>query len=152
MTLADIVAPAAVEIATDVSSKKRALEEMARLLAEQSNIDQRVIFTALINREKLGSTGLGSGVGIPHGRIPGLEQAVAAVLRLPAAIDFESVDRTGVDLLFGLIVPKDATAEHLQILAGIASVCQDEATVSAMREADDPAAIHALLGKAGVED
>lgn len=146
MTLADIIAAEAVQIASEASSKKRALEELASLLAAQAGgIEARDVFTALVNREKLGSTGLGSGVGIPHGRVSGLDKAVGAVLRLPTAIDFEAVDRQGVDLLFGLIVPKEATTAHLQVLAGIAELCQDESTVAALREAPDASALHALL-------
>ncbi|MEN8720373.1 MAG: PTS sugar transporter subunit IIA [Oceanococcaceae bacterium] len=146
MKLADIIAVDAVAIATDVNSKKRALEELSHLLARQCpECASRDIFAALISREKLGSTGLGSGVGIPHGRIEGLTRSVGAVLKLPTAIDFESIDRQGVDLLFGLIVPKDAGNEHLHLLAGIAALCQDDTAVAALRACDDPAELHALI-------
>lgn len=146
MKLGDIIAPNSVAVATDVNSKKRALEELASLLAAQAtDVSARDIFTALVNREKLGSTGLGSGVGIPHGRISGVETPIAAVLKLPTAIDFESVDRQGVDLLFGLVVPKEATSAHLQILAGIAELCQSEDEVQAMRDCQNAADLYARV-------
>lgn len=153
MKLADIIAPDAVAIANDVNSKKRALEELATLLAQQcEGVAARDIFTALINREKLGSTGLGSGVGIPHGRIGGATKAVGAVIKLPSSIDFESVDRQGVDLLFGLVVPKEATTEHLQILAGIAEICQNDDLVESLRTATDAAALYAKIADQAVGD
>lgn len=153
MKLGDIIAPQAVAIAKDVNSKKRALEELAGLLAAQADdVSARDIFTALINREKLGSTGLGSGVGIPHGRIGGVQTPIAAVLKLPTAIDFESVDRQGVDLLFGLIVPKEATAAHLQILAGIAELCQNDDDVEAMRNCQNPDDLYALVNGTSLDD
>ncbi len=146
MNLADIIAPEAVAITNDVNSKKRALEDLSTLLAQQcEGVTARDIFTALINREKLGSTGLGSGVGIPHGRISGATRAVGAVLKLPSSIDFESVDRQGVDLLFGLVVPKEATTEHLQILAGIAEACQNDELVEAMRASTTAEELHGLI-------
>nr|MBV6630487.1 PTS IIA-like nitrogen regulatory protein PtsN [Oceanococcus sp. HetDA_MAG_MS8] len=153
MTLADIISASSVHIASEVSSKKRALEELANILAQATeDLDAREIFTALVNREKLGSTGLGSGVGIPHGRISGLDQAVGAVIKLPAPIDFESVDRKGVDLLFGLIVPKEATQLHLQTLAAIAELCQDDSVVGKMREASDAESLYAVLASKPVGD
>ncbi len=153
MKLADIIAPEAVAIANDVNSKKRALEDLATLLAQQcEGVVARDIFTALINREKLGSTGLGSGVGIPHGRIAGATKAVGAVLKLPSSIDFESVDRQGVDLLFGLVVPKEATTAHLQILAGIADICHNDELVESLRACTSPDALHALIADQIISD
>lgn len=148
MKMADIIAVESVAIATDVNSKKRALEELSILLAKQCDgVGDREIFTALVNREKLGSTGLGSGVGIPHGRVEGVSQPVGAIIRLPSAIDFESVDRQGVDLLFGLAVPKDGAGNYLQVLASIAEICQDSEAVSQMRNCGDAAALHAIIAE-----
>ncbi len=146
MKLSDIISPDAVAIASGVNSKKRALEDLSTLLAQQcEDTTARDIFGALINREKLGSTGLGSGVGIPHGRLGSATKAVGAILKLPSSIDFESVDREGVDLLFGLVVPKEATTEHLQILAGIADVCHNSELVDALRASTTAEELYALI-------
>lgn len=148
MKMADIIAVDSVAIAVDVNSKKRALEELSVLLASQcEGVSEREIFTSLVNREKLGSTGLGSGVGIPHGRVAGVAKPVGAIIRLPTAIDFESVDRQGVDLLFGLAVPKDGAGNYLQVLASIAEICQDSDCVRQMRDSADAASLHGVIAE-----
>ena len=146
MNLAEHLQASAVAINSDISSKKRALEEISRLLTGHAEfVSEKDVLTSLINREKLGSTGLGQGVAIPHGRLKGLQSVVAAFVKLNQPIDYDAADEAPVDLIFGLLVPQDATSEHLQILAKIAEMFQDEAHVAAMRETQDSDALHQLL-------
>lgn len=105
------------------SSKKRALETLGGLLANATNeFTESEIVDSLINRERLGSTSLGKGVALPHGRMSGLTQPVSAIITLREGIDYDAVDRQPVDLLFALLVPEESTDEHLQILAQVAGL------------------------------
>ncbi|WP_432697953.1 PTS sugar transporter subunit IIA [Marinobacterium sp. YM272] len=107
----------------DVVSKKRALELASDTLAGQSgNPPSEEIFAGLLNRERLGSTGIGDGVAIPHCRLPACESAVALVMTLATPIDFDAIDNQPVDLLCFLLVPEDGAEEHLQTLAGLAEL------------------------------
>ncbi|MDR3418215.1 MAG: PTS sugar transporter subunit IIA [Nevskia sp.] len=146
MKLADILSANRVAAGVAVTSKKRALEEVAKLLAlgapSVSHVD---ILNSLANREKLGSTGLGHGVAIPHGRMAGVSGSIGAFVRLKHAVDYETHDGQPVDLVFGLLVPQNATGEHLQHLAAIAEKFSDDAFCVQVREAPDEAALHALL-------
>ena len=151
MNLAEYLKPSAVAINNDISSKKRTLEEISRLLTAHAEfVSEKDVLVSLINREKLGSTGLGHGVAIPHGRLKGLGSVVGAFVKLRNPVDYDAADEGHVDLVFGLLVPQEATSEHLQILAAIAEMFQDPARIAAIREADDPQQLHALLttGKA----
>lgn len=145
MSIAALLSPARITLRNDIRSKKRALEEISKLLATGANVDDNAIFTSLVNREKLGSTGLGQGVAIPHGRVRGLDESVGAVLRLAGGIDFESTDGEPTDLVFGLIVPEDCTEEHLEILRSLAEMFTDDAFTQQLRSADSDDALFALL-------
>lgn len=146
MKLADILSNSRVAAGVTVTSKKRALEEIAKLLALGApSVSHVEILASLAGREKLGSTGLGHGVAIPHGRMAGVNTSVGAFIRLKHAVDYETHDGQPVDLVFGLLVPQNATGEHLQHLAAIAEKFSDEAFCVKVREAADAAAVHALL-------
>lgn len=146
MNLSEFVLPEQVRSLSDITSKKRALEELSRLLvAAAPDLTEADVLTALVNREKLGSTALDGGVAIPHGRMRGLDTAVAAFVRLGTGVDFEASDGAPVDLIFGLLVPQDATQSHLDILKAIAERLSDEDNVAKIRAADDDAALHAQL-------
>ena len=146
MKLADILSGGRVASGVTVTSKKRALEEIARLLAQGApSVSQVDILNSLANREKLGSTGLGHGVAIPHGRMSGISGSVGAFVRLKHAVDYETHDGQPVDLIFGLLVPQNATGEHLQHLAAIAEKFSDDSFCASVREAADEAALHGLL-------
>jgi nitrogen PTS system EIIA component len=146
MKLADILSSGRVATGVAVTSKKRALEEMAKLLAQGApSVSHIDILNSLAGREKLGSTGLGHGVAIPHGRMAGISGSIGAFLRLKHAIDYETHDGQPVDLIFGLLVPQNATGEHLQHLASIAEKFSDDHFCTQVREAKDEAALHALL-------
>lgn len=147
MSIADLLSPARISLRNDIRSKKRALEEISQLLASGANIDENAIFTSLVNREKLGSTGLGHGVAIPHGRVRGLDGSVGAVLRLTSGIDYESSDGAPTDLIFGLVVPEDCTEEHLEILRGLAEMFTDDTFTQKLRSTESDAALYELLSQ-----
>ncbi len=106
-----------------VTSKKRLLESMASLLMEgRTDISPKSVFQILVDRERLGSTGIGHGVALPHGRVPELDQPVAALVVLDEPLDYDSLDHEPVTLVFGLLVPAEATEQHLQILARLAQL------------------------------
>jgi PTS system nitrogen regulatory IIA component len=148
MKLAEILSGGRVASGVAVTSKKRALEEIAKLLAQGTpSVSHTDILNSLASREKLGSTGLGHGVAIPHGRMAGISAIVGAFVRLKHPVDYETHDGQPVDLMFGLLVPQNATGEHLQHLAAIAEKFSDDAFCAQVREAKDEAALYALLAK-----
>lgn len=146
MKLVEILSADRVGSGHTFTSKKKALEELSKLLAKGApEIGSADILNSLAAREKLGSTGLGHGVAIPHGRMPGVSGSVGAFMRLKHPLDYEAHDGNGVDLIFGLLVPQNATETHLKHLAAIAEMFSDEAFCKQVREAADDAAIFALF-------
>ncbi|MDD2884012.1 MAG: PTS IIA-like nitrogen regulatory protein PtsN [Dechloromonas sp.] len=131
----------------DAGSKKRVFEQAGMLFENRLGVARSAIFDSLFAREKLGSTGLGQGVAIPHGRIKGLKQAAGAVIRLASPIPFDSPDGRPVSLLFVLLVPEQATEQHLQILSELAQRFSDRAFREALQVAVDPAAVMALFSQ-----
>ena len=130
----------------NVSSKKRALEELSKLISQvQTQLDTSAIFDSLISRERLGSTGVGYGLAIPHGRIKNCSKITGAFIRLNHGIDFDAIDNQPVDMLFALAVPEESTDEHLQVLALIASMFNDENFREKLRHSDNAEAIYQLL-------
>lgn len=146
MHLIDLLAPNRVVSGASVSSKKRLLELLARLLGEDRNSDtERLIFDSLCSREKLGSTALGQGVAIPHGRNAALTSAVGAFVRLSEPIDFGAPDGQPVDLLFALGVPEHFTNQHLLLLSQLAEMFSDPQFTARLRSAQDSATLYNLL-------
>lgn len=129
----------------DASSKKRVFEQAGMLFESRLGIARAQIFDSLFAREKLGSTGLGQGIAIPHGRIKGLRQAAGALIRLASPIPFDSPDGRPVTLLFVLLVPEQATEEHLQILSELAQRFSDRAFREALQAAPDAATVLSLF-------
>lgn len=129
----------------EAGSKKRVFEQAGLLFESRAGIARSTVFDSLFAREKLGSTGLGQGIAIPHGRIKGLKQAVGAFLRLSAPVPFESPDGRPVTMLFVLLVPEQATEEHLQILSELAQRFADRAFRENLAAAPDAAAVAALF-------
>ena len=125
----------------DASSKKRVFEQAGMLFERHLGLARSVVFDSLFAREKLGSTGLGQGIAIPHGRIKGLKQAAGAFLRLATPVPFDSPDGRPVNLLFVLLVPEQATEEHLQILSELAQRFAERPFREALLAAPDPAAV-----------
>ena len=137
MNITDLLLPERVTCCRDIGSKKRLLEHISELLASSSPLlSQNDIFNALLNREKLGSTGLGKGVAIPHGRMASLEKPVCAFIKLDTPIDFDASDGDPVDLIFALLVPEDSTEEHLQVLSTIAEIFNNTSVNMGLRQCD----------------
>ena len=129
----------------DAGSKKRVFEQAGLLFENSKGIARATVFDSLFAREKLGSTGLGQGIAIPHGRIKGLKEATGAFLRLAAPVPFDSPDGKPVSLLFVLLVPEQATEQHLQILSELAQRFSDRACRETLAAAPDAASIHQIL-------
>lgn len=134
MNFVNLLLPERIRCGVHVTSKKRCLEVLGALLAQaEGEPMDRAIFEHLIGRERLGSTGLGKGVALPHARVDGIDQARSALIKLDQPVDFDAIDKQPVDLLFALIVPKHFTDEHLRILAGLAELFSDHAFCERLR-------------------
>lgn len=148
MNIADIIAPERISVAAEVPSKKRALEYLAGLLAEGTPyLATSDIFSGLTSREKLGSTGIGDGVAIPHARMKATDECVGAFVRLPQPVAFDASDEQPVDLMFGLLVPEQSTEEHLQLLRSLAEMFSETECVAALRKATNANALFDDLNK-----
>jgi len=143
--LSNILTPDQILLGFEASSKKRVFEQAGQLFEAHLGLARSVIFDSLFAREKLGSTGLGQGIAIPHGRIKGLKQAAGAFIRLANPVPFDSPDGRGVNLLFVLLVPEQATEEHLQILSELAQRFADRSFREALQNAPDAARVLALF-------
>lgn len=136
MDIFSLLNPQRITCNTELGSKKKVLETLSELLAADiTSHSQAQIFDNLIMRERLGSTGLGSGVALPHCRLSGITEPYGALLTLNQAVDFDSPDQKGVDIVFSLVVPEDSNEEHLQILAHLAKLFSDHNLCSQLREA-----------------
>jgi PTS system nitrogen regulatory IIA component len=150
MRLTGLIVPERVQTQTGVTSKKKALELLGELLGQPADPSAArpaagAIFEALSTREKLGSTGLGHGVAIPHGRMADLQIPRLGLLRLREAVDFDSMDQEPVDLLVGLIVPESSTSEHLELLAELARWLSQPNAIAMLRRAGDDADLFATI-------
>lgn len=146
MDIASLLSPELVLCQHTSSSKKRILEEISEHLGEQfPNMNANTIFSALISREKLGSTGIGNGIAIPHCRIPECNQTIAMLMTLEKSIDFDAIDNEPVDIIFVLLVPEGANDNHLKTLAKIAETFSDEAILESIRNARSIQALLDLL-------
>ena len=140
-----LLGPNMVQIDVSVSSKKRLFEQASLLFENSHRVERGKVFDALFARERLGSTGLGHGVAIPHGRIRGLKDAVGAIVRLDQAIPFEAPDEQNVQLFVFLLVPENANEEHLEILSELAEILSDDEIRGKLLSSIDPAEIHKAL-------
>jgi PTS system nitrogen regulatory IIA component len=145
MTLTDIIDARSVLPNLHAQSKKHLLQELSEAAARIMSLDARLIFETLRRREKLGSTGLGQGIAIPHGKLAALNRVHGLFARLAAPVPFDAVDGQPVDLVFLLLAPEHAGADHLKALARISRLLRDGATVSKLRGAEDAAALYAIL-------
>ena len=144
--LENILTPGRSLVSVPGGSKKRVLEQIASLVAtELTELDEQDIFESLIAREKLGSTGFGNGIAIPHCRLPGCHAPLSAVLRLDSAVDFDAIDGAPVDLLFVLLVPEAATDEHLELLRQIASMLDRSEVRERLRQAQSNEALYQVV-------
>lgn len=148
MPAIDFLSPEAVIPALRAQAKKQALQELSLHAARLTGVDQREIFDTLLQRERLGSTGIGDGVAIPHGKLPRLERLFGLVARLERPIDFDALDSRPVDLLFLLLAPEGAGADHLKALARIARALREPGVPESLRAARDADALYAVLTQA----
>lgn len=145
MDIEDLITPESVVAHLRATSKKQALQEMARRAAEITGQHERVIFDVLLERERLGSTGVGNGIAIPHGKLPDLERLFGLFARADQPVDFDAVDEQPVDLFFLLLAPEGAGADHLKALARVSRLLRDRAVCEKLRGTDKADAIYALL-------
>ncbi len=141
----DFIVPDAVLTSLRAKNKKQLLQELSARAARLTGLPEREIFDVLLQRERLGSTGLGQGVAIPHGKFAGLKQIAGIFVRLPEPIDFEAVDGEKVDIVCLLLAPEGAGADHLKALARISRLLRDAGAVQKVRACKDAAAIYAIL-------
>ena len=144
-SLDDILPVAHIILDAEISSKKRLFECVAQLLAEQSGLPQAEVFDCLVARERLGSTALGQGVAMPHGRHASVPAATGAFVRLKTPIEFDAPDNKPVSLVFVLLVPEAATSEHLELLGHLAGLFNEKSVREALRACQTPEEARALL-------
>ncbi|MDM8559532.1 PTS IIA-like nitrogen regulatory protein PtsN [Candidatus Parabeggiatoa sp. HSG14] len=137
MQISDILTPERMLCHVQATSKKRALEYFSKLLAIDTSLTSHEIFESLLGRERLGSTGLGKGIAIPHARVTQCNVTLAAFLQLEKGIDFDAIDKKPVDLLFALMVPENSTEEHLEILAQLVNMFSEKEFREKLRNVPD---------------
>ena len=145
MEITDILRETSIVSSLKASSKKHALEELASHAADATGIGRREIFDVLLERERLGTTGVGSGIAIPHGKLADLEKLFGCFARLDAPVDFDAIDGQPVDLIFLLLAPESAGADHLKALSRISRVLRNAASCEKLRDASSAQTIYKLL-------
>jgi nitrogen PTS system EIIA component len=145
MHLGDFISPDSVLPSLKAKTKKQLLQELASRAGRLTGLSERGIFDVLLQRERLGSTGLGQGIAIPHGKIAGLKGIVGIFARLAEPIDFDAVDGEPVDIVFLLLAPEGAGADHLKALARISRLLREGSAVEKLRVSRDAAALYAVL-------
>lgn len=145
MTLDQIIDHQSVFANVKAQNKKQLLLELSQALAARVAIDHRIIFETLLTREKLGSTGIGQGIAIPHGKVPTLNRVYGLFARLATPVDFDSVDGQPVDLVFVLLAPDHAGADHLKALARISRLLRDPEVVDKLRGTAEAESLYAIL-------
>ncbi len=135
MTISPLLSPRRIFLDTEISSKKKLLELIASTVAEQTELSRSTLYNGLLDRERLGSTGLGQGFAVPHTRSPDLEQTIGCFFRLSEPVNFEAPDNQPVDLVFSIIIPEEATEEHLMILSSLARIFSQADICEAIRAA-----------------
>ena len=145
MDIGDLLAPQGVVLRGGASSKRQALHAVAEAAAQALGMDEARVFDALLEREALGSTGLGSGVAVPHARLPGIERVTGVFVRLDAPVAYESVDDRPVDLMFALFAPPRDGAEHLRALAAVSRALRSSGLREQLRQARTTDAVRALF-------
>jgi len=145
MEIADLIGPNSVIADLRATSKKQALQELAERAAAVTGLHERQIFDVLLERERLGTTGVGNGIAIPHGKLAGLKKLHGVFARLSTPIDFESIDERPVDLIFLLLAPETAGADHLKALARVSRLLRDQSVCEKLRKTDSADALFILL-------
>lgn len=145
MEIADLLSPSSILINLQVASKRQMLELLAQHAAKETGLPERAIFEVLLDRERLGTTGVGRGIAIPHGKLAALERIYGLLATLAAPIAYDAVDEQPVDLVFLLLAPESAGAEHLKALARVSRLLRDRNVCDRLRAAQTPAAALAVL-------
>jgi nitrogen PTS system EIIA component len=145
MEIADLISPRSVVAQLRAANKKQVLQELAKRASVMTGIHERTIYDVLVERERLGTTGIGMGIGIPHGRIPGLTKLYGLFVRLDRPVPFEAIDEQPVDLVFLLLAPETAGADHLKALALVSRLLRDRAICEKLRGTDNADALYVLL-------
>ena len=147
MDLSDLIRPEAILPSLKANSKKQAIQALAEKAATLTGLTEREIFDTLLQRERLGSTGIGEGIAIPHGKLPGLAHLFGLAARLDKPIDFEALDGQPVDILFLLLAPEGAGADHLKALARVARALREPGMLDRIRKTRDADALYAVLSQ-----
>ena len=145
MDLSSLIVPEAVRVVSSVTSKKRLFQELSEIFAEVSDIAAGDACSALQERESLGPTGVGGGIALPHARIPGVDAVQGLFVKLEKPLEFSSVDRQPVDLIFALFAPEDSGVDHLKALALVSRTMRNSGLCAKLRANDDPSALYAIL-------
>ncbi len=145
MNIGDIITPSQIRPALKASSKKQTLQELAKFSAQWAHHDERAIFDILLERERLGTTGVGHGVAIPHGKLAPLDRLYGFFARLETPVPFDAIDEQPVDLIFLLLAPESAGADHLKALAQVSRILRDQTTCKKIRGTDSSAEIFELF-------
>lgn len=145
MEINDLVSTSAVVSNLKASSKKQAVQELARRVAELSGQPERAVFDVLMERERLGTTGVGNGIAIPHGKLENLDNLYGLFARLETPVDFQAIDDQPVDLIFLLLAPESAGADHLKALARVSRLLRDKATCEKLRGTNTVDGLYAIL-------
>ncbi|MFQ5766132.1 MAG: PTS IIA-like nitrogen regulatory protein PtsN, partial [Rhodospirillales bacterium] len=145
MEINDLLVPDSVVADLKATSKKQALQDLARIAADVSGLHERTVFDVLMERERLGTTGVGNGIAIPHGKLPNLDRLYGLFARLKQPIDFQAIDERPVDLIFVLLAPESAGADHLKALARISRLLRNQSVRDKLRGTDNAEALFAIL-------
>ena len=145
MDIGELITPEGIVASLKVSSKKQALQELSKRASKLTGLSERKIFEVLIQRERLGTTGVGHGIGIPHGKLPEIDRLYGLFAHLENPIDFDAIDDQPVDLICVLLAPEAAGADHLKALARVSRLLRDKSVCEKLRGSEKADAIHALL-------
>lgn len=145
MEIFQLLSPDGIVANLKANSKKQSLQELSARAARITGQHERVIFDTLLERERLGTTGVGNGIAIPHGRLPGLDKLYGLFARVERPVDFDSIDEMPVDLIFLLLAPESAGADHLKALARVSRLLRDKSVCEKLRGAESADALYALL-------
>jgi PTS system nitrogen regulatory IIA component len=148
MDIAKLLMPGAVRVVGQITSKKRLFQELGEMVAASYGLTAATAVDGLQERESLGPTGVGHGIALPHARLEDLDRIVGVFIRLEKPLDYDSVDRQPVDLIFALFAPKDSGVDHLKALALVSRTMRDQSVVTKLRANTDPAKLHAILTEA----
>ena len=145
MEISDLTSSKLVVANLKATSKKQVLQDLSRRASDATGLNERTIFDVIMDRERLGSTGVGNGIAIPHGKLPDLDRLHGVFARLEQPVDFQAIDDRPVDLIFLLLAPESAGADHLKALAKVSRVLRDEGTCEKLRGTDTSDALYAIL-------